>query len=64
MLIPMEDLTNGLITIANGAVVSISNAMSPITVIAVLMLVGLSWICLIELDEVDRQGSKPEVGRH
>lgn len=60
----MENLTNGLVTMVNGALVAGSNAFNPIVIIGALMIAGLAWICLIELDEVDRQGSKPEVGRH
>ena len=60
----MGDLTNGIITMANGAMTAASSAFNPVAIIGVLMILGLAWICLIELDAVDRQGSKPEVGRH
>lgn len=60
----MDTITNGLITIANGLLDLASRVVSPITVLVVLLVASYAWLCLIELDELDRQGTKPEIGRH
>lgn len=60
----MEILGNGLVTLANGAWVAVTSIASPITLAIIGMAVGLLWLALIETDELDRQGTKPEVGRH
>lgn len=60
----MEILGNGLITLANGALSALLSLASPLTIAGVLMGVSLLWLALMEVEELDRQGSKPEVGRH
>lgn len=60
----MESLSNGLVTLANGLMDLAGHLLSPIAFIGVFLVAGFSWLCLIELDELDRQGTKPEVGRH
>jgi hypothetical protein len=57
-------MTNGLVTIVNGFTDITGRVASPLTLVAVLMVLSYTWLCLIELDEVDRQGTKPEIGRH
>jgi hypothetical protein len=60
----MESVTNGLLTIVNGLFDLTGRVISPLTLMGLIMVVSYIWLCLIELDEVDRQGTKPEVGRH
>lgn len=60
----METLGAGLITLANGALELILHVASPIVIIGALLVSSLAWMCLIEIDELDRQGTKPEIGRH
>lgn len=60
----METLGAGLITLANGVLDMSGRVLSPVVFVFALLIVSLGWLCLIELDELDRQGSKPEIGRH
>jgi hypothetical protein len=60
----MDILGAGLTTLINGTLELLLRVASPVTVIVVLLSVSLGWLCLIELDELDRQGSKPEIGQH
>lgn len=60
----MDTISNGLISIANGIIDLAGKVVSPISVIVVILVVSYSWLCLIELDELDRQATKPEIGRH
>lgn len=60
----METLGNGLITLANGAWVLLDVVFSPVTFVVALLAAGLVWLALIEVDELDRQGTKPEIGIH
>ena len=60
----MNTLANGLLTIINGLFNIIHLAISPFTIAAVFLGISLFWLMLLEVDELDRQGTKPEVGRH
>jgi len=60
----MENLSFGLITLFNGAYKITSNLFSPLTLIVILLGISIFWFFLIELDEYNRTGAKPNVGRH
>ena len=60
----METLGNGVITMANGALTILGMAASPVAIALVALAGGLAWMALIEVEELDRQGTKPEVGLH
>jgi hypothetical protein len=60
----MDTLGNGIITLANGGLELLDKVMSPVTLILVLLALGFAWFTLLEFDEVDRQGTKPEVRQH
>jgi len=60
----MNTLANGLFTILNGLLNLFHFAISPFTIAAVILGFSLFWLMLLEIDELDRQGTKPEVGRH
>ncbi|MFM7088858.1 MAG: hypothetical protein ACKOW9_05015 [Candidatus Paceibacterota bacterium] len=60
----MDVFSFGLTTILNGVITLIINLASPLVIVTVLLFISFLWLCLIELDEVDRQGTKPEVMRH
>ena len=60
----MEILGSGLITLLNGFLAMLGAFASPMAIAAVLCAVGLAWFALLEIDELDRQGTKPEIGRH
>jgi hypothetical protein len=59
----MNVLTNGAVTLYNGLVTTLDGVVSPLPLIVGLLVLSFSWLALIELDELDRQGRKPEIGR-
>lgn len=60
----MEILGSGLITILNGLLTMLGALASPVAGAVVLAGLALIWLCRLEMDEMGRQSSKPEVGRH
>ena len=60
----MRIFSNSLITLTNGAFDFITRLFSPVSVILILLVISLAWMALLEMDEMNRQGTKPEVGRH
>jgi hypothetical protein len=59
----MDVLGNGAITVFNGLLGMVTMAFSPMVIVGVILASSFVWLALIELDELDRQGSKPEIGR-
>lgn len=59
----MEVFANGIVTIVNGLRAVTGGLVNPLSVMAILTAVGLVWLALIELDEINRQGTKPEIER-
>jgi hypothetical protein len=60
----MINLSSGLITLANGVVDLILALVNPIVFVLIALGLSLAWIGLIERDELDRRGTKPEVEQH
>jgi hypothetical protein len=60
----MEHLGNGLVTIFNGLWVTLTSVVSPATLGGLVLAACLLWLARLELDELDRLGSKPTVDRH
>ena len=60
----MDALGTGLILIANGLLQMLGRVADPITLIGLVLAVSLFWLAGIEIEELNRQGTKPEVGRH
>ena len=60
----METLGNGITTIVNGAWTLADRVASPLTLVLLLLAAGFAWFVLLEIDELDRQGTKPEVRTH
>jgi hypothetical protein len=60
----METLGNGLFTLANGTWEALTALASPMVLTGLVLAVSLVWLSLIEVEELDRQGTKPEVRRH
>lgn len=58
----MESLANGLYTVINGVYSLVDAVLSPAAMLVALVAASLTWLALIELDEIDRQGRKPEIG--
>lgn len=60
----MDELASGIITLLNGIWMALTSLASPLVLAGVAMAAGLLWLALIEVDDLDRQGSKPVVERH
>ena len=60
----MDTLGAGLITMANGLFDLLISIANPLVLVVVAMALSMSWLALIERDELDRLGSKPEIGQH
>lgn len=60
----MELFGHGIVLIVNGALDLLGRLASPVAVAAVVIAVGLAWMARLEIDEVNRSASKPEIGIH
>ena len=60
----MDILATGLVVIVNGLLTMLGAIASPLTIAGVAGVAALVWLALIEVDELNRQGVKPQVGRH
>lgn len=61
---PLDALANVLVTLANGVMSLLSAAISPVLLGIVVGIACLAWLAGIEIEELDRAGTKPMVGRH
>lgn len=50
-------------SLANGAATSMSYAANWYTVGLVAVSASMAWLARLEMDELDRQSTKPDVGR-
>jgi hypothetical protein len=60
----LDLLGHVLVTFANGAWGALGALANPLTLAGIAGACGLGWLALCEIEELDRQGAKPEVGRH
>ena len=60
----MTTLGSGLITMANGFVDLVHAVVNPLVLVAAALVLSMVWLGLIERDELDRLGTKPEIGTH
>jgi len=60
----MDALLSGLITLLNGFLAMVGALASPITLGLIILAGSLAWFARLEIDEVNRQSAKPEIGRH
>lgn len=60
----MEAIGTGLILIANGALTLLSQLVSLTTVVGLIAVASLWWLATTEVEELNRQGVKPDVERH
>ncbi len=49
---------------ANGLVDLAVSVVHPLVLVVAAMVLSMTWLALIERDELDRLGSKPEIGQH
>lgn len=59
----MDALANGLVTVFNGLRTLLDGLLTPVATMGILIAGALVWLALIELDELNRQGTKPEIER-
>lgn len=60
----MEALGAGIALVANGALSLVSQVASFNVVVGVIAAASLMWLATMEVDELNRLGAKPDVGRH
>lgn len=60
----MSILASGLVVIVNGLLTMLGAVASPLTIAGAFGAGALVWLALIEVDELNRQGVKPRIGRH
>lgn len=60
----MEAVGTGLILLANGAMTIIGQFASFAVVVGAVAAVSLWWLATMEVEEINRQGVKPDVARH
>lgn len=60
----MQTLSSGLVTMANGLVDLVLAVANPLVLVGCALALSMTWLALIERDELDRLGTKPEVGTH
>lgn len=60
----MQVLSDGLVTIFNGAYLLIGKALTPAAMFMLLSAASLAWLARLEVAQLDRKAAKPEVGRH
>lgn len=60
----MEALGTGLVLIANGALTIGAQFADFKTLVGAAAVASLWWLATIEIEELNRQGVKPDVARH
>ena len=60
----MIELGNSIITLLNGFIILLNSLFTPIFILSCILFISFLWLSLIELNELDRQSTKPEIGRH
>jgi hypothetical protein len=60
----MQVLADGLVTLFNGCYTAVMAATTPAALFLIVSGASLAWVARIEVADLDRRASKPEVGRH
>lgn len=60
----LEQLSQVLIAMANGALSAVSAATNLRTLLVLATLVSLGWLAAVEVEDLDRSGYKPTIRRH
>ncbi len=60
----MSVLSAGLLTLLNGLLALVGAIISPVALAVLVLGVGFLWLARLEIDQLNRQATKPEIGRH
>lgn len=60
----MDVVGTGLVLIANGALEIAHQFTSLTTIVVLVAAASLGWLATMEVEELNRQGMKPDVARH
>jgi hypothetical protein len=60
----LSALTATAVTVFNGVVAAGAVLLNPVTVSVVVLAGSLAWLAAIELEELTRQGTKPDIQLH
>lgn len=60
----LEQLSQVLVTIANGVLAAIGAVMTLRTFLVLATIASLIWLALVEVEELDRRAYKPKIQRH
>lgn len=55
---------DGLVVLFNGVAAIFAAVSGPAAWLVAICVASLTWLAVVEVDELDRQGRKPTVGRH
>jgi hypothetical protein len=60
----MDALAAGLTTIFNGVRTVVDGSLSPVTIAVLVLGAAMAWLGAVDIEELNRRGTKPRVGRH
>ena len=60
----LSTLGTGLVLIANGGMAMLHALASWMTFALVALIGSVWWLAVLEVDDLNRRGAKPEVARH
>jgi hypothetical protein len=60
----MDALAAGIITIFNGLHAVFGHVLSPIALTVCILGASMAWLAAVDVEELNRRGTKPRVGRH
>jgi hypothetical protein len=60
----MNAFSDGFVTLLNGLRDALAGATNPVALAFIVCGVALAWLALVEIDLLNRAGTKPRIGRH
>lgn len=60
----MDALAAGITTIVNGIRTAIDGVVSPTALAVIVLASAMAWLCAVDIEELNKRGTKPRVGRH
>jgi hypothetical protein len=60
----MEPLGHGLIVLYNGVAAALGTVVSPVVGAGLVVAAAFVWMARLEIDEMNRRATKPQVGLH